>query len=147
MGRKGGQKILLFLIAVFSFSMAATTFGQERPKAEGGKKETGEFTVVRMVMGTGVENREAVGAADKFPATTEKVYCLVEARNIPGDMEIALLWFAGNKQVGENKLAMKQGAKWRTWAFKNLRGLKGDWKVEAKTSDGKIVKEIGFKVE
>lgn len=147
MERKGCRMVALFLIAAVVFSIAPAASGQEKPKAEGAKKEAGAFAVVRMVVGTGVENREPVGAADKFPAATEKVYCLLEATNIPKDMEITLLWFAGDKQVGEINLALKQGPKWRTWAFKNLRGLKGDWKVEAKTPDGKIVKEIIFKVE
>ena len=146
MERKGCRMVALFLIAAVVFSIAPAASGQEKPKAEGAKK-AGAFAVVRMVVGTGVENREPVGEADKFPAATEKVYCLLEATNIPKDMEITLLWFAGDKQVGEINLALKQGPKWRTWAFKNLRGLKGDWKVEAKTPDGKIVKEITFKVE
>ncbi|MCX5914518.1 MAG: DUF2914 domain-containing protein [Deltaproteobacteria bacterium] len=147
MERKGCRMVALFLIAAVVFSIAPAASGQEKPKAEGAKKETGAFAVVRIVVGTGVENREPVGEADKFPAATEKVYCLLEATNIPKDMEITLLWFAGDKQVGEINIPLKQGPKWRTWAFKNLRGLKGDWKVEAKTPDGKILKEITFKVE
>ncbi|MBP1717930.1 MAG: hypothetical protein H6Q43_1368 [Deltaproteobacteria bacterium] len=147
MERKGSRMIILLLIAAVFFSMAPAVSGQEKAKPERSKMEAGEFAVAQMVVGTGVENREAVGVAEKFPKATEKIYCLLEARNIPKDMEIALLWFAGDKQVGENNLALKQGPKWRTWAFKNLRGLKGDWKVEAKTPDGKIVKEIRFQVE
>ncbi len=44
-------------------------------------------------------------------------------------------------------LPIKAGTKWRTYANKNLRGLKGEWKVEIKDSDGKGLKEIKFKVE
>jgi len=147
MERKGRRMLVMFLIAAVVFSIAPAASGQEKRKAEVAKKEAGAFAVVRMVVSTGVENREPEGAADKFPAATEKVYCLLEAVNIPEDMEISLLWSAGGKQVGEINLALKQGPKWRTWAFKNLRGLKGDWKVEAKTPNGKIVKEVTFKVE
>ncbi len=44
-------------------------------------------------------------------------------------------------------LPLKAGPKWTTHANKNLRGLKGDWKVEIKDSEGKVLKDIKFKVE
>jgi hypothetical protein len=121
--------------------------GQEKGKSEGAPKEGMNLTVTRMAVGTGVENREPQGVGEKFPAATEKVYCFVEVTNIPKDLELTLMWFAGDKAAGEIALAVKQGAKWRTWAYKNLRGLKGDWKVEVKTPEGKILKEVRFKVE
>jgi len=39
------------------------------------------------------------------------------------------------------------GSKWRTYAHKNLRGLKGDWKVEIKDANGNLIKDVKFKVE
>jgi hypothetical protein len=44
-------------------------------------------------------------------------------------------------------LSLKAGSRWRTSAHKNLGGLKGDWKVEIKDADGKLLKEVTFKVE
>jgi hypothetical protein len=44
-------------------------------------------------------------------------------------------------------LPIKAGAKWRTYANKNLRGLKGEWEVEIKDPDGKVLKDVKFKVE
>jgi hypothetical protein len=35
--------------------------------------------MVRLVVGTGVEDSEPVGAAETFPAPMEKVYCFLEA--------------------------------------------------------------------
>ena len=104
MERKGCRMVALLLITAVVFSLAPAASGQEKPKAEGVKKEAEAFAIVRMVVGTGVENREAEGMADKFPAATEKVYCLLEARNIPKDMEITLLWFAGNSKSGRSTL-------------------------------------------
>lgn len=147
MERKMRRMVAQFFILAIFFSLAPVASGQEKPKAEEAKKEARAFAITRMIVGTEVENREPKGVADKFPAATERVYCFLEAANIPKDMEITLLWFAGDKRVGEINLSLKQGPKWRTWAFKNLRGLKGDWRVEAKTPDGKIAKGITFKVE
>jgi hypothetical protein len=39
------------------------------------------------------------------------------------------------------------GPRWRTYAFKNLWGLKGDWRVEIKDADGNLLKDVKFKVE
>jgi len=39
------------------------------------------------------------------------------------------------------------GKTWRTYANKNLRGLKGDWKIEIKDTGGNLLKEVKFKVE
>ena len=44
-------------------------------------------------------------------------------------------------------MPLKMGAKWRTYANKNLRGLKGEWKVEIKDPEGNTIKEVKFKVE
>ena len=117
-------------------------FGQEKAKAE----KMG-LTVARLVIGTGVENREPIGVAETFPATTEKVYCFLEATNIPEDMEITFVWFHGEKEMLKTGLSLKMGPKWRTYADKNLRGLKGGWKVEVKDAKGNLIKDVKFKVE
>jgi hypothetical protein len=35
----------------------------------------------------------------------------------------------------------------RTYANKNLMGLKGDWKVEIRDPGGNVLKDVKFKVE
>jgi Protein of unknown function (DUF2914) len=44
-------------------------------------------------------------------------------------------------------VALKEGPRWRTYAYKNLREIKGDWKVEIRDAEGKVVKDVKFKVE
>jgi hypothetical protein len=44
-------------------------------------------------------------------------------------------------------LPVKVGPRWRTWAFKNLRGSKGEWKVEILDAGGNLIKDVKFKVE
>jgi hypothetical protein len=117
-------------------------FGQEKAKME----KTG-ITVARLVVGTGVENREPVGVAETFPGTTEKVYCFLEATDIPGDMEITFVWFHGEKEILKSALPLKMGPRWRTYADKNLYGLKGGWKVEVRDASGNLIKDVKFKVE
>jgi len=137
-----------FLILLMSCALVGAwvhpALGQEKPKAEPAAKE---MTLARAVVGTGVDNMEPVGAAASFPAATEKVYCFIEASNIPKDMELSFVWSLGGKEVRKINLPVKAGPKWRTWAYKNVAGQKGDWKVEIKDAEGKVLKEINFKVE
>ena len=145
-GKRGWGLVLSWMV-VAMLIVAPSALGQEKPKKEGTAKEVGALAISRLVVGTGVENREPVGAAEKFPLSAEKVYCFLEATNIAKDTEITLVWFNGEKEVWKISLALKQGPKWRTWAIKNPRGLKGDWKIEAKDADGKVMKDVKFKVE
>lgn len=44
-------------------------------------------------------------------------------------------------------LSIKAGAKWKTYANKNLVGLERDCKAEIGGPDGNVLKEIKFKLE
>jgi len=140
------KRSVRFLILLMSFALvgalAHPALGQEKPKAE-----AKEMALARAVVGTGVDNLEPVGAAGTFPAATEKVFCFIEANNIPKDMELSFVWSLGGKEVRKINLPVKAGPKWRTWAHKNVAGQKGDWKVEIKDGEGKVLKEVKFKVE
>ncbi len=111
------------------------------------QEKQGAPEIVKAVVGTGVENLEPKGVAESFPASTEKVYCFIEAKNISKDTDIAFVWSLGDKEMLKFKTSLKAGAKWRTYANKNVRGKKGDWKVEIKDAGGKVLKEVKFKVE
>jgi hypothetical protein len=137
--------IVLALVAVWG--MVPTVYGQEKVKPEAAAKEVTGFTIARAVIGTGVENSEPVGVAETFPASTEKVYCFLEAKDIGQDAEVSFVWFHGQKEMLKTSLPLKQGPRWRTNASKNLRGLTGDWKVEIKDASGNLLKEVTFKVE
>jgi len=142
MAKKQGIGVLLLVVAaLLAWDGIYPVFGQEKAKEGAG------LAIARAVVGTGVENREPVGVAEAFPATTEKVYCFLEAVNVPKDMEISVIWFHGQKEMRKIVLPLKTGLKWRTYAFKNLGGLKGDWKVEIQDPEGKSLKSLTFKVE
>jgi len=141
----------LVLLVVAVLGMGLPVYGQEKAKPEAPAKamakEAAAFAMKRLVVGTGVENGEPVGVAETFPASTEKVYCFLEATDIAKDTEISFVWSNGDKELLKFSVPLKQGPKWRTYAYKNIRGLKGDWKVEIKDTDGKTVKDVKFKVE
>ena len=137
------KKMVLLLIStvILAWIMTPQAYGQEKAK------EGASLSIARLVVATGVENNEPAGAAETFAASTEKVYCFLEATNIAKDTEVSFVWSYGDKEMLKTILPLKAGPKWRTYANKNLRGLKGDWKVEIKDSEGKVLKGVKFKVE
>ena len=139
--RRKKMVLLLTSMVILAWIMTPQAYGQEKAK------EGTSLTIARLVVGTGVENSEPAGAAETFPASTEKVYCFLEATNIAKDTEVSFVWSYGDKEMLKTTLPLKAGPKWRTYANKNLRGLKGDWKVEIKDSEGKALKDVKFKVE
>jgi hypothetical protein len=146
MKRHKGAVLRVVLATMALFGMTLVAYGQEKVEQKG-TKEAAPFTISRSVVGTGVENNEPVGAAETFPGTTEKVYCFLEGADIAKDTEVSFAWFHGQDELLKTALLLKEGKRWRTCADKNLRGLKGDWKVEIKDAEGNLLKEIKFKVE
>jgi hypothetical protein len=147
MKKHGTGILILVLVVIAVWGVILPVYGQEKAKPEIATKETAPFTIKRLVVGTGVESGEPVGVAETFPASTEKVYCFLEAIDISKDMEVSFVWFNGDKEMSKFSVPLKMGPRWRTYAYKNLRELKGDWKVEIRDSDGKVMKDVKFKVE
>ena len=141
---------VLFSMAILVWGTVPLVNAQEKAKQQVPAKEAKEsapFSVKRLVVGTGMENREPIGVAETFPASVEKVYCFLEATNIAENMEATFVWFNGDKELSRFTAPVKQGPRWRTHVEKNLRGLKGNWKVELRDSGDRILKEVKFKVE
>lgn len=106
-----------------------------------------DLTLSRMEIAGSVENREPVGIAATFPATTEKVYCYLEFKNVAKETKVNVVWTLGLNEMGNVSLTVKPYPKFRTWANKSLGGMKGDWKVEVKDEAGTVLKSATFKVE
>jgi hypothetical protein len=147
MKKHGAGILILVLMVIAVWGIILPVCGQEKSKQEPAAKETAPLAVKRLVIGTGVENGEPAGVAETFPASTEKVYCFLEATDIAKDIEVSFVWFNGDKEMSKFSVPLKEGPRWRTYAYKNLRELKGDWKVEIRDSEGKVVKDVKFKVE
>ena len=143
------KKYSIFIAILALIILAGTLFvayGQQVKQAEPAKNPE-EFIIGRFVVVTEIKDREPIGVAEKITGATEKVYCFLEAKNIVKDTEISFVWIYNNKEMLKTGLQLKTGLKWRTYADKNLRGLKGNWKVELRDASGKTLKEVNFKVE
>jgi len=143
----GATILVVVLVATTALGMICQVSGQEKTEQKATLKEVVGFSIVRVVVGTGVANKEPVGVAETFPASTKKVYFFLQASDIAKDTEVSLVWFHDQDEKLKTILPLKMGKRWRTYANKNLRGLKGDWKIEIKDAGGNLLKEIKFKVE
>jgi hypothetical protein len=105
------------------------------------------FSIARLVIAGSVENLEPVGVVDAFAASTEKVYCFLEAKQIKEDTTVRFVWYHGETKTAVVDLPLKKGARWRTYSSKKLGGRTGDWRVEVQDAEGHVLEAVGFAVE
>jgi len=100
---------------------------------------------VDAAVGTAIENRALVGAAEMFKSDAGKLYCFSKIENA-ADSEIEHVWYKDDQEVGRVKLHVG-GSPWRTHSSKNLgENPAGNWRCDV-VQDGKVLKAVAFKVE
>ena len=137
----------LILVSLCAGGAVFTAFGEDGKNQAPAAKEATGFEIERLVVATGVDNRVPVGIAETFPASTAKVICFLDAKNIAADTDVTFVWIFNGKEVLKTPLKLKAGPKWRTRAIKNMRNQTGEWKVEIRDASGAAIKEVQFKVE
>lgn len=143
--------VMLFAASVVLAQQAAApapAAAAPAPAAAAPKAAPASFTIARMDIASGVENRQPTGIAAAFPASTEKVYCYLELNNISANTSFTYVWTFGlNEMARVTQTANRTVAKYRTWSTKALGGMKGDWKVDLVDASGNVLKSAAFKVE
>ncbi len=137
----------LLLISLCAGGAVFTAYGENGKNQVPAAKETAGFEIERLVVATGVDNRIPVGIAETFPASTPKVICFLDAKNIAADTDVTFVWILNGKEILKTNLKIKAGPKWRTRADKNLHNQKGEWKVELRDASGAMLKDVSFQVE
>jgi len=132
--------VILLIICTASVNAATAT----QAMAE---QDTPVFAVTRLVIAGSIEDREPVGAVGAYSASTEKVYCFLEATDITENTEVSFVWYHENTKKAIVILPLNKGPKWRTYSSKKLGGLTGEWKVVLYDADGRVVHDVGFTVE
>ena len=138
--------ISLFIVAISFIFLTSSMTAADTPPSEQAVDES-IFTIYRMMIAGSVEDREPVGVVDAFAASTDRVYCFLEARKISEDYPVTFVWYHGEKKMAGVELTLRQGSRWRTYSSKRLGGLTGDWKVELQDSEGTVLHTVGFTVE
>ena len=130
--------LLFFMLCTSSLAMGAEAANPE---------ETPAFSISRIAIAKEVQDSEPIGVAESFPASTEKVYCFIETTDVSKNTEATFVWYHDGEEMHTFTLPLMAGPRWRTYAYKNLYGKTGEWKVEIRDSSGNGVKSISFKVE
>lgn len=124
-----------------SLSVATIASAQDPQQAGAPKAPMAETQV-----GTSVVDRTLSGAAESFPAGTEKVFCFARVSNIPVDGQIEFVWLKGDAEQARVAQTVRSSP-YRTWSSKNLGADgAGDWRCEI-VHDGKVIQSTKFKVE
>ena len=105
------------------------------------------LTVARLVTAVDVVDKEPSGVAKTFPATTDRVYCFLEARLIKEDTEVSMVWYYEDEEAALVTLLLRTSNRWRTWSSKKIAGRTGKWKVVLKDAQGNELKTAEFTIE
>jgi hypothetical protein len=135
-----------YLILFLSFLLLATSCSNLLVKGTG-HKGSALFSVSRIVMAEGIENKEPVKISNTFSASTPGVYCFIEATNIIKDTKATFVWKHKGEEIVTFSLPLMQGPRWRTFAHKTLLGNSGKWSVEVKDALGNTIEKIAFTVK
>jgi len=135
------KKIFIYLTAL----AVIMTTGFVSPAAA---DETAKFTIGRLVVCSNVVAMEPeLGKEEKFPLSLGKVYCFLEARQISADTKISFVWRHNGITQATVPVMLKQGWRWRTYSYKKLEGMSGNWTVEIHDASGTLVDSVTFAVE
>ncbi|MDP2647393.1 MAG: DUF2914 domain-containing protein [Desulfobacterales bacterium] len=98
------------------------------------------------VIGTNIENREAVGVNTVFPADIEKLYCLTVVSGATTETMITHVWYWKDQEMARIVLPVKS-INWRTFSSKTIipRWV-GDWHVAVVHGES-VIQNISFKIE
>lgn len=130
------------LVATTTDTKARASTGTSTP-VEGGT-ETGDvytgLKISRLLVGTGVEEREPVGVADSFSTgTTSRVLAFVEIENAKAEattVQLAWVDLATGSERGQYTLKIGAAKRWRTWARGAAPKTAGEFAVVVRDESG-----------
>jgi hypothetical protein len=131
-----GALVLICLIVLVSLGLRQAATAEEAG-----------ITVARFLTAEDISDREPVGVSTTFPASTDRVYCFLEAQDILKDTEVSMVWYYEGDEAALVTLLLRESGRWRTWSSKKIAGRTGKWKVALKDEDGNDLKVAEFTIE
>ena len=80
-------------------------------------------------------------------ASVKALYCFTRLTSETGnETTIKHVWYKDDEKVAEYELPVK-GNKWRTNSMKSvMKGMSGDWRVDALDGEGKLLRSVKFRM-
>ena len=106
------------------------------------EKKSSDLQIVEARLGKDVKDR-AISGEDSTFQKNSKVFLWMKLLGGNSD-QITVTWKSGN--YSHPTTLIIGGSPWRTWASKTV-GKTGDWTVTVTNGEGKMLKEMKFKVQ
>jgi hypothetical protein len=105
------------------------------------------LTVLEAVACKSVENRNPVGAAEKFPTNVGRLYVFTKLTlNGTSESSVKHIWKHNGKDLATVTLPVR-GPQWRTYSSKTIDPSQtGDWTVDILNGSA-VVKTVAFRIE
>jgi len=104
------------------------------------------LSVAESALATGVVDRMPTGQAMTFPANVERVYAWTRIQGAEGQTMIHHVWIHDGVERADLELTIG-GSPWRTWSNKAIPPeWAGDWRVEVRDANGRVLDTIRFTV-
>ncbi len=100
---------------------------------------------VEIKIGTGIANREIVGVSDSFSSETAELVCWTYIKGATEPTDVRHVWSFNNKVVGDAVLQVKSSS-YRTWSRRPVAGRIGEWTLDVKDSEGRVLASKKFTV-
>jgi hypothetical protein len=106
------------------------------------------MTVGRMILCTGIEDREPIGSVEDFNIeVVERVYLFTEILGAGENTEIKHVWYFSGKKMLEISMLVN-GPRWRTWSYKNIYAdMTGEWRAEVEDDNGNVLASLPFEIK
>ncbi len=109
-------------------------------------QEKSSLEVKKILLGTGLENKEVTGVDTTFSADIGKIYCWTKVTGTTTETQIAHRWYFNEKEVAKIDITVKYPS-YRCWSIKTIYPeMKGNWKVDIEDSAGKLLSSISFAI-
>jgi len=106
-----------------------------------------KMSVSRYAFARDVTAREPSGEAKVFPSSAGEVYFFTQLVDIGPAVDIYHVWLHEGVEAARVPLNV-EGPSWRTWSKKKIiPQYKGNWTVEVRTFDDKVLLAASFLVE
>ncbi len=113
-----------------------------------GVASAAEMKITEMAVTTKIVKGNPIDAVRRISSSSVKaLYCFSRIVNPSGgETAIKHAWFKNEQLVSEQELKVA-GEKWRTWSKRPVdKDAVGDWRVEARSSDGTVLKTVKFRI-
>lgn len=139
------MKKISYMITALAIFFAAGALSLATPSFA---EDAATFSIARMVVCSDVVDKEPVLGKDEiFSLDIGKIYCFLEVREISQDTEIKIVWIHEGVTQATIPLHIKKGWRWRTYSSKKLGNLSGNWMVEVRNAEDKVLDSINFVVQ